>query len=323
MKQINEKTKQMFDIIKFMYKKKDFVSAYDEEILEITQKSIKRTGDLLEEISSYFQEAVEKKTINKRFYYKLLQSEDVIFKILINSEDISWIINDVLINANKDIIKQLDEYTKKRVKKIAKDNENIFLFKNSIMETPSNMENFKRLKFAIKEREYRNIDYFDGFYENVKPLKLVFMDNNWYLAGIYDEKLRFFRISFINEVKYSDKNNFFIKNIDKYMKFLEKDLQNSLTLFGVEKKESIIKASVKVAKYFDKDMKKFLPSQKFIRKNSDGSVEFSLQYTQSLEILPFIKRWLPDLEIISPAELKNEFKEDLKKALESMQGDKI
>jgi hypothetical protein len=36
---------------------------------------------------------------------------------LINSEDISWIINDVLINANKDIIKELDEYTKKRVKK--------------------------------------------------------------------------------------------------------------------------------------------------------------------------------------------------------------
>jgi predicted DNA-binding transcriptional regulator YafY len=236
MKQINEKTKQMFDIIKFMYKKKDFVSAYDEEILEITKKSIKRTGDLLEEIYSYFQEAVEKKVINKRFYYKLLQSEDVIFKILINSEDISWIINDVLINANKDIIKQLDEYTKKRVKKIAKDNENIFLFKNSIMETPSNMENFKRLKFAIKEREYRNIDYFDGFYENVKPLKLVFMDNNWYLAGIYDEKLRFFRISFINEVKYSDKNNFSIKNIDKYQENVRDVMNYVLSLQGIESK---------------------------------------------------------------------------------------
>jgi predicted DNA-binding transcriptional regulator YafY len=135
------------------------------------------------------------------------------------------------------------------------------------METPSNMENFKRLKFAIKEREYRNIDYFDGFYENVKPLKLVFMDNNWYLAGIYDEKLRFFRISFINEVKYSNKNNFSIKGLNNYLKFLEKDLQNSLTIFGVEKKEAIIKASVKVAKYFDKDMKKFLSSQKFITFN--------------------------------------------------------
>jgi hypothetical protein len=318
MKQINEKTKQMFDIIKFMYRKKDFVSAYDEEILDITQKSTKRTGDLLEEIISYFGEAVEKKTINKRFYYKLLQSKDVIFKILVNSEDISWIINDVLLNANKNIIKELDEDTKKRVKKIAKDNENLFLFKNSIMETLLNIENFKRLKFAIKEREYRNIDYFDGFYENIKPLKLVFMDNNWYLSGICNEKLKFFRVSFINEVKYSDKNTFSIKNIDKYMKFLEKDLQNSLTLFGVEKKEAIIKASVKVAKYFDKDMKKFLSSQKFIRKNSDGSVEFSLQYTQSLEILPFIKRWLPDLEIISPAELKNEFKEDLKNAFEKL-----
>lgn len=316
-KEINEKTKQMFDIIKFMYKKRDFVSAYDEEILNITQKSVKRTGDLLEEIASYFGQSIEKKIINRRYYYKLLQSEDIIFKILVISEDISWIINDVLSNADKNIIKKLDDDTKLRVEKIAKDDENIFLFKNSIMETLSNIENFSKLKFAIKEREYRNIDYFDGFYEDIRPLKLVFMDNNWYLAGICpSEKLSFFRLSFINEVKYSNKNNFSTKELNKYLKFLKDHLQNSLTLFGEEKKEAIIKASPKVSKYFDKDMKKFLSSQKFIRKNSDESIEFSLEYTQSLEILPFIKRWLPDLEILSPIELKNELKEDLKKAME-------
>jgi predicted DNA-binding transcriptional regulator YafY len=41
-------------------------------------------------------------------------------------------------------------------------------------------------------------------------------------------------------------------------------------------------------------------------------VEFTLEYTQPLEILPFIKRWLPDVEIISPSSLQDVMIDDLK-----------
>ncbi len=62
-------------------------------------------------------------------------------------------------------------------------------------------------------------------------------------------------------------------------------------------------------------MKPHLKSQKFIRKNGDGSVEFTLEYTQPIEVLPFIKKWLPDLQILSPKELSDELKEDLRRYL--------
>jgi predicted DNA-binding transcriptional regulator YafY len=54
-------------------------------------------------------------------------------------------------------------------------------------------------------------------------------------------------------------------------------------------------------------MKKFLSSQQFVKKEEDGSVIFTLEYTQSLEVLPFIQRWLPDLIIVEPKELKDEY----------------
>ena len=82
-----------------------------------------------------------------------------------------------------------------------------------------------------------------------------------------------------------------------------------------EIKEARILASSRVSKYFKKGMKKFLSTQNFIKENEDGSVEFSLKYTQPLEILPFIKRWLPDLVILSPKELQEEMKKDLEKSL--------
>jgi len=75
-------------------------------------------------------------------------------------------------------------------------------------------------------------------------------------------------------------------------------------------------ASPKVAKYFKADMKKLLTSQKFIEERSDGSVEFTLEYTQSMEILPLIKKWLPDLKILSPKILDDEFRASLEAYLQ-------
>jgi len=43
---------------------------------------------------------------------------------------------------------------------------------------------------------------------------------------------------------------------------------------------------------------------------------FEVKYTQPLEILPFIKKWIPNLVILSPDELKKELEKDIKKFLE-------
>ena len=142
------------------------------------------------------------------------------------------------------------------------------------------------------------------------------MDGNWYLAFVDSEaKLRLGRIAFIEKVEYASKiNSFQPSSVKKYMEFLD-NIQNSMTLYGVPKKIAKIKATNKVARYFEKDMKKFLSSQKFIKKLEDGSIIFSLEYTQPLEILPFIQRWLPDLIILEPEELKKEYIHKLNQAI--------
>jgi predicted DNA-binding transcriptional regulator YafY len=88
-----------------------------------------------------------------------------------------------------------------------------------------------------------------------------------------------------------------------------------MTLYGEEPKEATIKATPMVAKYFDEGMKKFMPSQCFKEKCDDGSVLFTLKYTQALEILPFVQKWLPDLVIVEPLELKEVYREKLKKVI--------
>jgi predicted DNA-binding transcriptional regulator YafY len=63
-------------------------------------------------------------------------------------------------------------------------------------------------------------------------------------------------------------------------------------------------------------MKRFFPTQRFLEKTEENGVRFSVDYTQPMEILPFIRRWMPDLIIEAPQELVDVHKESLRKAIE-------
>jgi predicted DNA-binding transcriptional regulator YafY len=91
-----------------------------------------------------------------------------------------------------------------------------------------------------------------------------------------------------------------------------------MTRFDKEQQIATIKATSQVAKYFEKDMKKFLPSQEFREKLDDGSVIFTVSYTQSLEILPFVQKWLPDLIILEPRELKEQYRKKIQQIFKNL-----
>ncbi|HHB93701.1 MAG TPA: WYL domain-containing protein [Campylobacterales bacterium] len=241
---------------------------------------------------------------------------DIFEEFIKNSEDISQLF---LMAQEFDpyIFKELEKGT---LSKISTSKE-VFLFKNSIMETiqdKKSKEIFKKLKVAIANHEYRDITYTYNKtteHKNMKCIKLIFMDNNWYVVLVDEtKKLLFRRLSFIDRVDYASKNAFQKKDIEPYLNFL-KQAQNSMSLYGVKPKIATIKATPKIAIYFEKEMKKFLPSQKFQKKLDDGSIIFTLNYTQELEILPFIQKWLPDLIIVEPKELREAYAKKLKMAL--------
>jgi len=314
---INKKANALFLLMeRFLIQKE--ISAYDPNLLEELKCSYRTLERYLNDIASLYSHIITIKKSRKKVW-KLVNVSDIFKEFLKNREDIFRLFL-MAQEFDNSILKELENGT---LSKLAQNDKSIFLFKNSIMETIKTDKEksiFRNLKLAIANYEYRNITYTYNdttTEEDVKCLKLVFMDNNWYLALVDKEGiLKFKRLSFIDNVEYSKKNNFSKKEILPYLDFLKK-AQNSMSLYGVEPKKAVIKATPEISKYFKKDMKRFLSSQKFERECEDGGVIFTLEYTQELEILPFIQKWLPDLIILEPEELKEAYLEKLKKAIKN------
>ena len=298
---------------KFLSQKE--IDAYDKELLDEFECSSKTLSRYLENIETLYPHIIKIKK-GKKSSWKLISVSDIFEEFVNNSYDL-YTLFEMAREFDPEIFKELEKGT---LKKLAS-KDSTFLFKNPIMETIDSQnikEIFKTLKDAVKNREYIDIiyNYEDKeLYKNAKPLKLVFIDNNWYIAIVSEDEFKFLRLSFIKSVQKSkDKKRFSTTHLNKYLNFL-KDAQNSLSFIDKEPKIATIKANANIAKYFKKGMKKFLPSQKFIKELDDGSVLFTVEYTQDLEVLPLIQKWLPDLIIESPKELKDAFKAKLEKAL--------
>ena len=310
---LNTLQKYYFILKEFDKRQDKTLSGYDKVLREELSLSPKQIIRLIRELSNEH-DSIVKVEGSKRESYKLIKPLDVVIETFDKSQEIGWLFN-MAHDADPEIFKELEEFTKK--------DKNIYMFKNSPFEdinTIESKQSFQRLKRIIEAREYAKIKFInnDDTYDNLKCLKLVFMDNNWYVAFIdSEEKLRFGRINFIERVDYGTKTEHFqLSTVSKQMKFLE-SVQNSMSLYGEEVKTATIKATGFIARYFDKGMKTFLSSQKFQKKLDDGSVIFTLEYTQELEILPFIQKWLPDLVILEPQELKEAYIKKLQQTIEN------
>lgn len=297
---------ERFNILIEEFNKRDgrTLDIYDEALNERLGLKPKQIQRLIEEFMLKYK-SVEEIKGKRRKTYKLLEPMDLFKESFDHFEDIGWFFS-MAHDGNPEIFKELSNYTNP--------DKDIYLFKNTPFEDTKSLESkevFRRLKLAVKNREYKKIKFLfdENVYDNLKCLKLVFMDNNWYLAfSDNEDKLRFGRISFIEKVDYASNGASFQKtSVQKHMHFLQNSIQNSMTLYGVTPKIATIKANQSIAKYFKEGMKNFLPSQKFLNSLEDGSVIFTLSYTQELEIFPFIQRWLPDLVVLEPQELKEAY----------------
>jgi len=311
---LDKKTTALFKLMERFLTHKE-IAKDDDYLLDEFGCSSKTLERYLNEIESLYTHIITIKQGRKNVW-KLVSVSDIFQEFINNSEELSQLFL-MAREFDPEILKEIENGT---LSKIAKNDEAVFLFRNTIMEEIQSdraKQIFKNLKQAIKNHEYRDI-VFKTSQENLKDIKcikLLFIDNNWYLAyANQDAELKFARLSFIEEINYSSKNSFQTKDIQRYLDFLA-NVQNSNSLYGVEAKTAKIKATPFIAKYFKKDMKKFLSSQKFIEENEDGSIIFTIEYTQALEVLPFVQKWMPDLIILEPKELQEIYKKKLQKAL--------
>lgn len=296
------------------------------EELGINERTLRR---YLEDIHTLYGHIVitEKKekefTERKVTVYRVIdKNRDIaeVFRYFIENEsDLSWILQ--LIYENNPHVFE-DVHEKQVLEDSVKRDKDIFLFVNNPFEQWSDEHRnkmFAMAKTAVKNREYRTIHY--RYDENeviqyAKCLKIVFMNSNWYLAiEDEEEKFRFLRITFIQQISYCNRTTYQIKVLKRYTDLFQ-SLQNAMTIDSPMQKATL-HASTRVEKYFKPSMKPFFPSQEFVKELENGGIEFTIDFSQPIEILPFIKNWQPDITIVSPASLKELMLEDLNQAIKN------
>ena len=329
-----KKVNKIFELMKLFVQKKTICkngNIFNQQgilIQEIEDENeIRNLKRYLIEIEKNYPHIIKIKK-NGSHCYKLESISEIFHKFLIHSEEISDLLR-LIYESDKNLINELAEETQENLKKISKKERDIFLFQGlpfDELKEPRRKDIFNMLKLAIKNSEYRDIHYHYNtpkILKNTQCLKLLFMDDNWYIA-ISSKEVEFLllRIAFITHVEYSKKETYQTTQLSKYSDYL-KNIQNPMTLYGVEKKKAHFLVSPKVAKYFKPNMKKYLNSQTFIEEREDGSIEFSLEYTQPLEVLPFIKKYLPDIEVLSPISLQQIMINDINSYLKNNKLNKI
>ena len=322
---LNNKTLVIFEILKKLVEKREIYPS-DTELLDelgIQERTLRR---YIDEIKVLFPNSfvTENKLIkNNKRPINILRVSDkntdvviVLEYLLKNSDNLGWLIT--LLNENDpSLLIDLNKYEKEVSRQLQEDSD-VFLFRTNpleVLQDEPSKRYLSELRNAVMNREYRDIKY--KYLEEVenltdaKCLKIVFTDGNWYLA-IEDAtgNFRLLRAAFIVSLSKSSKN-YQSKILDKYKTHFNK-IQNAMSLPSRPSQRAILKASPKVSIYFQKGMKLFFPSQKFKEILGDGSVTFTIDFTNDLEILPFVKRWLPDLEILEPQSLRDVFREHIK-----------
>ena len=307
--------KTLFVLEEFHKRKDGILDAYDSVLIEeFGDISTKQLGRFLDALSLEI-DNIETIKIGRKKAYKLIKPIDLFVETFKHSHDISWIFH-MLQDGDPEVFKELEQFTKKT--------KHVFQFKNTPFEDTKTIEEkeiFKTLKRAVKNREYVKITFKgnDTPMDNLRCLKLIFMEGNWYLAYVNtSDKLRFGRVSFMHKVEYATKRESFQPiSVTKQMAFL-KTIQNAMTLYDVPKKTARLKVNSYNAKYFTPEMKPFFSSQKFEKQLEDGSIIFTVEYTQIMEIMPFIQSWLPSISILEPDSLKEAYRQRLIKAQENL-----
>jgi len=307
----DKKINSIFKLMEMLVEKKE-IHANDKEIAEELGYSTKTLGRHLNDLATMDSNVIKVKK-GKNSVYELIDTSYVFEKIMQNTNDFSWFF-DLVDRWDDAIFKDMDY-------KISKKEREVFLYKNSPFEELQSQEQkeiFRTLKEAIIEKKYLDIGYiFDEprIHEQAIPLKLIFMQQNWYLA-IIDKKegFRFLRILFITNLGALSKKSYIHDVSKKELKschhFLN-NFQNPMSKYNNSIQVAHLLASPKIAKYFKPHMKQSFLSEKFIKKHDDGSIEFTLEYSQPIEILPFVKKWLPDLKVLSPQSLVDELRADV------------
>ena len=250
-----------------------------------------------------------------------------LFENIISPEQLSLLVQTLNIADRSNLFDDLNISTadKTILKKQIEETKDIYLFINKPYENRSgDAALFKKLEQGVFHRKELRIIYRVHNREEayrVKPYRIIFINENFYLACEVDRprfQFSLYRIAQISSAEFTGKT--FYQN-SRIVRFI-KEMQTPMAKYEDKYYEKLIDVRVRIspekARYFK--AKKHLPSQEVIAENDDDSLIVSYTVTQEKEIHDLIKRWIPYVQVIEPASLREAIRRDLVKWLEDPGG---
>jgi predicted DNA-binding transcriptional regulator YafY len=277
-----------------------------------SEKTIRRDLDVIKEV---FPESFELIRGDKGCYKAITKKA---FDQFLDERNLSLLIQTFSIAQRSDLFSSfdIDKSLKTIIEGKLKATKKLYEFKNKPFE--SKKDDYllmKKLEHVIYHQKYIDIDYLvKSRVERykVKPYKIVFMNEVFYLACEVDNvhfSFSLYRISKIKEIKEDFKT--FHKNleIEDFINFM----QTPFAQYRVDFRKYLIDVVLEVdeSKAFYFKSKKFLTSQKFLEIKENGNLIISYQVTQEIEVDELIKKWLPFVKVIEPLSLKKRIEKEL------------
>jgi len=185
--------------------------------------------------------------------------------------------------------------------------------KLNIEDISDKFNELQTIETAIKQKNELECTYNEEKNKRYKltlqPLKIVNYEGFWYLVALSNDVLKKYYIKNISSAKITDR-------IFSYDTKIDNLLENSISVWFDRDKEPFevkLYANKIATKYFKR---RPLPTQNVEAISQDGSMEFSVNITHEMEIIPIVKYWIPNLRVISPAWLQDMIDDDLKDYLE-------
>lgn len=186
-----------------------------------------------------------------------------------------------------------------------------FLFCDMKIEDVSSYQStFKSLTLAIQNLQIISFTYKQQHYQDVSPYRLVNDRGWWYLAAIHNDTLKSSKVVNISEVTVKKQN--FVRN-----RGVNAEIKDSAMLWLTDKPiEVVLKIDSAIASHFTHSI--LLPEQQLLKVLDDDSLLITSSITDKKQIIPILKYWLPDIEILSPSELKQSLVYELKFSIDQL-----
>lgn len=238
-------------------------------------------------------------------------------KLKITNEEITLLV--VLYEFTKKLKNKFNESFQSILNKVISESGKDFYYVkiSNGMEISKNNPFIDDIEKAIQQKRKIRLKYLKlndqkEFTYKIIPLKILFFDGFWYLAGItetnkYLIKYRIDNIKSLEVLEETFDDSINIKSL----------LDNSVNVFFPKERNITVRLKIdkQVSSYFKK--KNIFPEQKIIKDNNDGLI-IETKINQFIEIVHIICQWIPYISVIEPEEFQGELKEKLSNYLKKI-----